>query len=264
MMTEEAANTTESSLDTDGMQRLEDYPIGTTRLQDLDMDRAIPDELNPEIITVPYKLIKERIAVHWPFDNSVPADEPQAEFMFNRDHFNLEETVIDEFDATVGILRKHNGKEVRLRRQAQELQVVDIEPKIDSPNIDLIGLVITDDSMIDLTGARNDTENSSLVLCRHVETGEQVIVRKSFHKAQCTGKRETVDIFRTSRIEVNPEDPHFATVTTTEGRMLVAKRTFIGAKIISLYSAETVRDSINSNLFEPEPPASPTRAIMTS
>lgn len=94
---------------------------------------------------MPYKLIKERIAVHWPFDNSLPVDSPARNFVYNKDHYNLEETMIDEFDATIGIFRTHKGKEIRLRRQATELQVVDIESADYSPNVDLIGLTVTDE-----------------------------------------------------------------------------------------------------------------------
>lgn len=84
----ESCNSTVRSADSD----IFTYPIGTTRLADLDLDRAIPDLQNPEILTIPYKLIKERVVVQWPFENSILAEYPEREFKYLSDNYRLAET----------------------------------------------------------------------------------------------------------------------------------------------------------------------------
>jgi hypothetical protein len=46
----------------------------------LDLERAIADADNPELLTIPYKLIQERITVHWPFDNCRLEGSPEEEY----------------------------------------------------------------------------------------------------------------------------------------------------------------------------------------
>lgn len=47
---------------------IEEYPLGVTNLADLDLTRAVRGK-RPDFLTAPYKLIHERVTIHWPFHN---------------------------------------------------------------------------------------------------------------------------------------------------------------------------------------------------
>jgi len=207
-----------------------------TRLHDLDLERGIPDLQNPEILTIPYKLIKERVVVHWPFDNCTLAAFPDREFKFKPDNYRLGETQIDEYDASIATLTQTNGRRIKVKRHAEDLKVIDVETCTDLDHEDLIGKTITNLEDFLWSTARADEDNPNLVHVKYKPMNLDVIVRKPWYNCKESGTNKLVDFYAFDSLEVDPKKIHQAVLIAEDGKKLRVQRDFIGGKIVDVHA----------------------------
>jgi len=243
--------------------------LGTVENQsELDLQRAIPDLDDPEIITVPHKESGQRVRIRKDFkgarivdlenkivENSNPIDPKDYE---------IPKTVVDEEDVRFATLKAISGERIRVKRNFKGARIIDLEKRAQHPHAYLVGQTVENEQDFQFSNAYPDTEDPEVVVVMHNETGEDVKIRKTFQGATIVDDhgdaipdapvidRTEYDIPKTI---VDKEDVHLATLKhkITRERVRV-RRNFKGAKIIDLEKKAELPPRTNEKFtHEPEP-----------
>lgn len=238
-------------------------PFGTVPDDaDLDYNLAIPDPAHPEIVSIPHKPTGQRIRVTKDFngarivdlENRVIATLPPVK----QDHFDMTKVVIDENDVRYATLTSYAGEQIRVRRNFKGASIVKLEAKAAHP---LIGKSVEREDDFQFSNAYADPVDPEVVVVKYNETGENVKVRKTFHKAVIVDDEGTEigpeidrNDYDIKKAKVDTTDVHFATLKHkfTAAKVKV-KRNFRGAKIIDLEKKVPQQPDFDV-FFEPREP----------
>lgn len=223
-------------------------PLGTIEEEsELELERAIPDLDDPEVLTVTNKS-GQRVKIRKGFSGARIVDlenrVDENELPIDSAHYHIPSTIVNEYDPHLATLTSHRGHKVRVKRNFQGARILDLENKVCAPHADLIGRTILEEGEFAFHSACPDPEDPEAVMVTHNPTGEHVKVRKTFHNAQVIDHlgnpvpsvpgidRNKFDI---SRTVVDKEDVHIATLRhrLTDAHVRV-RRNFRGAKIVDL------------------------------
>jgi hypothetical protein len=96
-------------------------PIGTIdKEHELDFDRAIPDQTDPEVLTVPHKQSGERLRLRKGFSGAriVDLENKVVDHLppIDENNYDISRTVIDEDDVGIATLTSFRGDRVKVRR----------------------------------------------------------------------------------------------------------------------------------------------------
>ena len=211
-----------------------------------DMDRAVPDSTNPDIVIIPHKYKGYRLKVKNDFNRarivdlenrvvqSLPPIDPKK--------YDLSKTIIDETDPQYATLISNTGERVRVKRDFGNARIVNLEKRVYHPHSFLIGQTIEREEDFQFTNAYADPADPEVVVVMHNETGEDVRVRKTYHGAVLVDEegrpigpgvdRNEYDIPSTV---VDKEDVHVSSLKHKVKKTRVrVRRDFRGAKIIDL------------------------------
>jgi hypothetical protein len=126
-----------------------------------------------------------------------------------------------------------------------DLEVIDIEPRLDHPNERLIGMAVTDPDQFDWITAAVDPQNPSQVIALYKPANIQVVLRKSFHGGKLEGSDRPANIYQYEAIEVSDDNVHEGILFKRDGSAVRVIRNFDRAKVIDIFFAppksETVR-----------------------
>ena len=238
--------------------------------KDLDLEKAVADPSDPELVSVFHKESGQRVTIRKGFKgarivnlenkviDSLPPIDPKK--------FESGKTIVDDTDVRFATMTAKNGERVRVKRTFRGARIVDLEKKVSHPHAYLIGQSVKNESDFQFTNAYPDPDDPEVVVVMHNETGEDVKIRKTFHGAQIVDEagepvpdapgidRNDYDIPRTI---VDKDDVHLATLKhkITQQKVKV-RRTFRGAKIIDLErKAEFPKAmaTVSEKSDEPEP-----------
>ena len=216
--------------------------------KDIDLDKAIADSKDPELITVINKQTGERITIRKGFKGARIVDlenkviENIAPIDTNK--YEVSRTIVDDTDVRFATMTGKGGEKVRVKRSFKGARIVDLEKKVAHPHSFLIGQNVKNEADFQFSNAYPDPDDPEVVVVMHNETGEDVKIRKTFHGAQVVDEagdpvpdlpgidRNDYDIPKTI---VDKEDVHIATLKhkITHAKVKV-RRNFRGAKIVDL------------------------------
>ena len=235
----------EESLDQSGALRRN----GTVAEEaDLELDKAVADSKDPELITVIHKDTGQRITVRKGFKGAriVDLENKVIESIapIDTSKYEVSKTIVDDADVRFATMTAQSGEKVRVKRSFKGARIVDLEKKVSHPHSYLIGQSVKNESDFQFSNAYPDPDDPEVVVVMHNETGEDVKVRKTFHGAQVVDEagdpvpdvpgidRNEYDIKKTI---VDKEDVHLATLRNklTNAKVKV-RRNFRGAKIVDL------------------------------
>ena len=236
----------ESSIKPDSV---ESEHLGTIEEEnELELEKAIADIEDPEIVSVPHIETGRRVKIKKDFKGAkiVDLENKVIEAMqpVDEDQYDIPRTIVDEGDVRFATLTSKKGEKVRVKRNFKGARILDLEKRINNPNSFLIGKSVESEKEFQFQAAYPDPEDPEVVVVTHRETGEDVKVRKTFHDAQIVDDqgepvptampidRSDYDIPKTI---VDKEDVHIATLShkITRARVRV-RRDFKGAKIVDL------------------------------
>ncbi|OMJ74195.1 hypothetical protein SteCoe_26950 [Stentor coeruleus] len=216
--------------------------------KDLDLEKAVADPSDPELVKVFHKESGQRITVRKGFKGARIVDlenkiiDTLAPIDTNK--YEISKTIVDDNDVHFATMTARTGEKVRVKRSFKGARILDLEKKVAHPNAYLIGQTIKNESDFQFSNAYPDPEDPEVVVVMHNETGEDVKIRKTFHGATVVDEagepvpdapaidRNDYDIPKTI---VDKEDVHLATLKhkITKAKVKV-RRNFRGAKIIDL------------------------------
>lgn len=215
---------------------------------ELELEKAIADVDDPEVITVPHIETGRRVKLKKDFKGARVVD-LENKVVENEDpvdvkDFDIPRTVVDEEDVRFATLTHHTGSKVRVKRNFKGARIIDLEKRVSDPHGFLIGKSVESENEFNFNTAFPDPEDPEVVVVTHKETGEDVKVRKTFQNAQIVDDRgepipESKPIDRNDynipKAIIDKEDIHLATLShkMTKARVRV-RRDFKGAKIIDL------------------------------
>ena len=250
---ENLINSQESPVKTEENQTVEDPSnfdqiIGTVGEEnELELDKAVPDSKDPEIVSVFHKETGQRVKIRKGFkgarivdlenkiiDNLAPID---------TNKYEVSKTIVDDSDVRFATMTARTGEKVRVKRSFKGARILDLEKKVSHPHSYLIGQSVKNESDFQFSNAYPDPDDPEVVVVMHNETGEDVKIRKTFHGAQIIDEAgDPVDASAIDRNDydipktiVDKEDVHLATLKhkITNAKVKV-RRNFRGAKIIDL------------------------------
>lgn len=215
---------------------------------ELELEKAIADIENPEIVSVPHIETGRRVKIQKNFKGAkmVDLENKVIESMapVDEEHFDLPKTIVDEGDVRFATMLSKKGDKVRVKRNFKGARILDLEKRVSEPNGFLIGKSVENEQEFKFQAAYPDPEDPEVVVVTHKETGEDVKVRKTFQDACVVDEkghpvplarlidRSDYDIPKTI---IDKEDVHIATLShkVTRARVRV-RRDFKGAKIVDL------------------------------
>ena len=215
---------------------------------ELELEKAIADVSNPEIVSVPHVETGRRVKIQKNFKGAkiVDLENKIIEKMapINEENFDLPRTIVDEGDVRYATLTSKKGEKVRVKRNFKGARILDLEKRVANPNSFLIGKSVESEQEFQFQAAYPDPEDPEMVVVTHRETGEDVKVRKTFQDACVIDERgrpipQAMPIDRLDydipKTIVDKEDVHIATLShkVTSARVRV-RRDFKGAKIVDL------------------------------
>jgi hypothetical protein len=246
--------------------------LGTIKEEnDLELEKAVPDTKDPELVTVFSKERNQRVRIRKGFKGAriVDLENKIIDSLapIDTSKYEVNKTIVDDNDVRYATMTANTGEKVRVKRSFKGARILDLEKKVTNPHSYLIGQSIKNESDFQFSNAYPDPDDPEVVVVMHNETGEDVKVRKTFHGAQIVDEagdpivdapnidRNDYDIPKTI---VDKEDVHLATLKhkITQAKVKV-RRNFRGAKIIDLEKkVEFPLKGLNSMLSEksePEP-----------
>jgi hypothetical protein len=238
--------------------------------KDIELEKAIADPNNPDLVSVLHKPTGKRIVIRKGFKGAriVDLENKNIESLppVDLSNFDKTKTKVDEEDVRFATLTAKTGEKVRVKRSFKGARIVDLEKKVNNPNHFLIGETVKNEKDFQFTNAFPDPDDPEVVVVMHNETGEDVKIRKTFDGAQVIDEAGELvpnvpgidrNDFDIPRAVIDKDDVHIATLNhkLTNQRVKV-RRNFKGAKIIDLErKAEfpKVLPSASEKSDEPEP-----------
>lgn len=224
-------------------------PLGTIHEElELELEKAISDLNDPEVISVPHieKGLRVKLKKDFKGARIVDLQDKVNETLEPVDDtfFDISKTIVDENDVRFATLTHKLGQKVRVKRNFKGARIVELEKRVNEPNAFLIGKSVENEHEFAFNCAYPDPHDPEVVVVVHKETGEGVKVRKSFQDSCVVddggiglGKDKLVDRsdFEISMTVVDQDDVHLATLRhkLTQARVRV-RRDFKGAKIVDL------------------------------
>ena len=153
-----------------------DPPLGYVENEkELELEHAVLDRTSPDIIIVPHRKSGQTVKVRDRLKNAKPV---AAKGRISPEKYDVDSLQVSQDDVHLANVRAWSGEQVAVKRNFTGAEIVDVVPAHQ-----LIGQIVKNEHDFAFHNAYPDPEDPEIVVVTHMQTGEDVRLRKTFDKA---------------------------------------------------------------------------------